>query len=253
MELVRPTDRTIQSRYDELCEKIATERYCRLSGASTENLLSLAVPRAMDDWDEFRASWQRMQLDTYMGDGGRYRRRRHTVLTAPPGGRARKIAEPRPVYQDLEFNSLNGGIARKYEPVEEHILNGAVMSGLVDLGCEVFGRLAPTLPWYLDIHQFRIEATSEFIGRPTPEGIHRDGVNFVLMMLVNRENVAGGISALYDVDKKLITQDSLLEPLDMFLVDDAQIFHGVNPIEPEDPQLPAVRDMLVITYKEHIS
>jgi hypothetical protein len=38
-------------------------------------------------------------------------------------------------------------------------------------------------PWYVEAHQFRID-TTDGIGRPTPEGAHRDGVDFVAVLLV---------------------------------------------------------------------
>lgn len=45
-------------------------------------------------------------------------------------------------------------------------------------------------PWYVEAHAFRID-TSDGIGRPTPEGAHRDGVDFVAVLLVGREGHPG--------------------------------------------------------------
>jgi hypothetical protein len=42
-------------------------------------------------------------------------------------------------------------------------------------------------PWYLEAHQFRID-TQGGIGRPTPEGAHRDGVDLVAVFLVARKH-----------------------------------------------------------------
>ena len=41
---------------------------------------------ALADWAAFAASWNDLELDTYMADGGRYRRRRHAVFAAPATG-----------------------------------------------------------------------------------------------------------------------------------------------------------------------
>src|SRR5690606_41856028 len=46
-------------------------------------------------------------------------------------------------------------------------------------------------PWYVEAHQFRID-TGDGIGRPTPEGAHRDGVDFVPAILVGRRGIKGG-------------------------------------------------------------
>ena len=40
-------------------------------------------------------------------------------------------------------------------------------------------------------HQFRID-TRDGIGRPTPEGAHRDGVDLAAVFLVGRDAVKGG-------------------------------------------------------------
>jgi hypothetical protein len=41
----------------------------------------------------------------------------------------------------------------------------------------------PNNPRHIELHQFRIETTPDHIGRPTPEGLHRDGVDWVFVML----------------------------------------------------------------------
>ena len=73
---------------------------------------------SLADWDAFADSWNRLELDTYMADGGRYRRRRHATFAAGADGAiARKPHQPH--FQSLDYNPLHGGIARWFEPVEE--------------------------------------------------------------------------------------------------------------------------------------
>jgi hypothetical protein len=40
------------------------------------------------DWAAFAASWDDLGLDTYMADGGRYRKRRHAAFAMMPGSDA---------------------------------------------------------------------------------------------------------------------------------------------------------------------
>ena len=61
-------------------------------------------------WDDFARSWDDLGLDTYMADGGRYRKRRHAAFRATVDGVLRKPAQPH--YQSRDFNALNGGVAR---------------------------------------------------------------------------------------------------------------------------------------------
>ena len=56
-------------------------------------------------------------------------------------------------------------------------------------------------PWYVEAHQFRID-TTDGIGRPTPEGAHRDGVDFVAVVLVAREGIKGGETRVFEADGK---------------------------------------------------
>lgn len=122
------------------------------------------------------------------------------------------------------------------------------MSALIKVGCEIFGRLAPYYPWHIEVHQFRIEADKEMEGKPTPEGIHRDGVNYVMMVMVQRRNLINGATTIYDLGKNRLNEFTLQNPLDMAIVNDERVFHGVTPIVQLDPELPAVRDVLVITF-----
>ena len=45
---------------------------------------------------------------------------------------------------------------------------------------------------------------------------------------------------------------TLTQPLDAVLIDDNRVFHGVTAIEPVDPDKPAYRDVLVVTFRKSI-
>ncbi len=203
---------------------------------------------ALGDWDAFAASWNDMPRDSYMADGGRYRRRRHAVLSVTAEGVA--TAQPRqPHYQDRAYNALNGGVARWYEPIAPEIVVGASLAGVVALGASLFARLRPGAAWRTELHQFRIEAAEGSPGRPTPEGVHRDGVDCVLVLLVRRENVAQGTTTVHDAAGRELGAFTLTQPLDAAFVDDARVLHGVTPVVPIDAARPAFRDVLVATYR----
>ena len=80
---------------------------------------------ALDDWQAFADSWNDLDVDTYMADGGRYRRRRHAVYLAGAPGVDRARAA-RPHYQALDYNPLNGGVARWFTPVAADVGEGAL-------------------------------------------------------------------------------------------------------------------------------
>ena len=201
------------------------------------------------DFDVFRESWNGMRRDAYMADGGRYRSRRHAVLSAGPGGARLRLEPPQPHYQSLEYNVLNGGVERWYEPISEGVLGGATMQSLLAFCARLFGGLMPAAAWRVEVHQFRIEASAGSAGQPTPEGVHRDGVDYVLVMMVERNNIASGTTTIHAPDGAPLDAFTLTDPFDSALLDDRRCLHGVTPVTPLDAAKPAYRDVLVVTFR----
>jgi hypothetical protein len=203
------------------------------------------------DWEGFAARWNDLGVDTYMADGGRYRRRRFGVFRAAATGITRKPHQPH--YQSRDYNRLNGGVERWFEPVSEAVAHHPALTAILRTCQLLFDRMTPTglrpEAWHVEVHQFRIEARPGEEGRPTPEGMHRDGVDWVLVLMVRRENVASGETTIYDLVKNPLGSFTLTAPLDSALVDDSRVYHGVTPVVPLDAALPAYRDVLVVTFR----
>jgi len=227
---------------------IAQDGYAFVREGAMRQILAAFGP--LSDWEAFAASWNDLSLDTYMADGGRYRRRRHaTYLVARDGAIARQ--PHRPHYQSRDYNELNGGIARWFEPIAPAIGDGPSMLTVLRFCSALFGNLGPGGgPWDVEVHQFRIEARSDEQGQPTPEGVHRDGVDYVLVLLIDRRNILSGTTTIHDVSGRQLGSFTLTSPLDAALVDDTRVHHGVTPVEPVDPLLPAHRDVLVVTFRK---
>ena len=196
------------------------------------------------DWDAFARSWDDLGVDTYMADGGRYRKRRHAAFRADASGVVRKPHQPH--YQSRDYNALNGGIARWFEPVADSTAATASFRSILGFCNELFTGLTPMPAWHVEVHQFRIEARPEEAGKPTPEGMHQDGVDWVLVLMVGRVNIAEGETSIHGLDRTLLGSFTLREPLDSALVDDHRVFHGVTPVRRLDPLRPAHRDVLVV-------
>jgi hypothetical protein len=204
---------------------------------------------ALDDWPAFVASWEHLAVDAYLASVGRHRRRRHAVFSAQRSGPIRR--EPhQPHYQSLQYNPLQGDIERWFEPVTEAVGAGATLQAILAFTRDFFGNLSPdTRAWHIETHQFRIEARPGEPGQPTPEGVHRDGVDYVLVLLVDRTNIVSGTTTIHDSDGRQLGSFTLTAPLDAALVDDRRVFHGVTAVNPEDPARPAHRDVLVVTLR----
>ncbi len=205
----------------------------------------------LSDWPRFADSWNHLEVDTYMADGGRYRRRRHAVYAATDSGRPIQREPHQPHYQALDYNPLNGGIVRWFEPIAQEVGDGATMNTILAFSRSFFGSLAPeTRAWHAEVHQFRIEARPGEEGRPTPEGLHRDGVDYVLVLLVHRRNIASGTTTIHGHNGRQLGDFTLTGPFDAALLDDTRVYHGVTAVSALDPTAPAYRDVLVVTFRQ---
>ena len=97
---------------DEIRLQVARDGFARVRGPQMRQLLGAA---ALADWEAYSASWNDLAVDEYMADGGRYRRRRYAALEVQPG-RAERLAH-QPHFQSLDYNRLNGGVERWFEPI----------------------------------------------------------------------------------------------------------------------------------------
>ena len=201
------------------------------------------------DWEAFAASWRDMPLDAHLPDGHRYRRRRHATLSARAGEAHFAVEPHQPHYQALEYNPLVGGIERWFDPIPAQVLAGASFRAILGFCLRLFGGFRPSAAWHIECHQFRIEARRDAEGLPTPEGVHRDGVDYVLVLLIGRENIESGTTTIHALDGTLLGSFTLAAPLDAALVDDSRVKHGVTPVRPVEASRPAYRDVLVVTFR----
>ncbi|WP_188703372.1 2OG-Fe dioxygenase family protein [Silvimonas iriomotensis] len=227
---------------------LTQQGYCFVPAALTRALLG-ADDAFASAWPAFAASWNNLVLDEYMADGGKYRQRRHATLSLAAGQSSFCLEPHQPHYQSLEYNPLNGGVVRHYQPVEDAVIHNPVLAHLMAAGSQVFGAIRPGVAWQVEMHQFRITTDGSSAGQPTPEGMHRDGVDFVLMVLINRHNVQQGMSTVQDPAGKVLQTFTLTEALDMAVVNDERVRHGVTAITPDRAGQSAYRDILVLTFR----
>ena len=223
--------------------------------ASAETMLllpgTLAAP-GRPGWAAFAQSWEHLPRDTWMADGGTYRRRRYAAFEVA-GGDCTRLPH-RPHYQERSHNPLNGGVERWFAPMEDSEAASPLLRNLVLGTAAHIARQAPRTagacpgPWMVEAHQFRIEALSGQPGLPTPEGMHCDGRDWVLVMLVGGANFSGGETRVEDRTGKPLLHRRLHAPTEALLLNDRTVRHGTSPIAPVNSNLPAWRDTLVLTF-----
>ncbi len=233
--------------FEDVREAVATRGFAFVHANEMSALLGIGA----DGLAGFAESWDDLGEDRFMADGGRYRRRRHATFDVSEAGVTR--LPHRPHYQATDFNPLNGGVERWFEPVRDAVATHPAMRTVLGTCRDLFDALTPVASrppsWFVEAHQFRIEATAKGLGQPTPEGAHRDGVDWVLVMLLARKNIASGVTTISDLERRELGSFTLTETFDSAIVDDSRVYHGVTPVEPIDPTKPAYRDVLVVTFR----
>ncbi len=200
------------------------------------------VPLA--DLQALLPSWNSLEPDEYLKDGGRYRKRRHACFTVQCD--AVQVVPHRAHWQPLEYNALHGGMQRWFAPLQADILLAPVWQPLLlALGRAASG-LKGAQPWFVEAHQFRID-TTDGIGRPTPEGAHRDGVDLVAVFFINRHAIKGGETRVFEAEGPNGQRFTLTEPWSLLLIDDSRVIHESTPIQPL--QAGGYRDTLVVTLR----
>lgn len=257
-------------------ERLRREGFAVLSPAELMQLTGCLPTElaALPPW------WQNLPPDAWLRDGGHYRFRRHASLLQDeplawsPGQGAAPVAEGGPAataatataaaattataapalravphrahWQPTTYNALHGGLLRWFEPIEPGLAAlpawGCLIAGLG----HVFAQCRAAARWHVEAHAFRID-TAEGVGRPTPEGAHRDGVDFVAVILVQRHQVRGGETRVFEIDGVRGVRFTLQQPFSALLLDDSRVIHETTPIQPDTA--PGCRDTLVLTYR----
>ena len=211
---------------------LGADDVCALSGLELSSLQGWAP------------SWNQLPPDAYLRDGGRYRHRRHSCFVVD--GAEVSQASHRPHWQPLEYNALHGGMQRHFEPMDAAMAQAQTWLALLRWLGRVASEHKGAQPWFIEAHQFRID-TADGIGRPTPEGAHRDGVDLVAVFLVARHAIKGGETRVFDAAGPQGQRFTLTEPWSVLLLDDERVIHESTPIQPLEPD--GYRDTLVITLR----
>lgn len=190
--------------------------------------------------------WDGLPPDRHLKDGGRYRRRRHASFVAEQG--TLRAVPHRAHWQPRDYNALHGGIERWFEPVPPATLGDASWRGLLLWLARVADALRGAQTWYGEAHQFRID-TTDGIGRPTPEGAHRDGVDLVAVFLISRHGITGGETRVFELNGPRGQRFTLRQPWSVLLMDDTRVIHESTPIQPAEAGRPGHRDTLVVTLR----
>ena len=229
-----PVKELPQSLRDQGYAVLSAQDVAKIAHVDLEQLLSL---------NQF---WEGLPRDPYLKDGGRYRFRRHSSFEMK--GESLTIVPHRAHWQSVDYNALHGGIERWFEPSQVQLTNNPAWQSLLLGLSNILSGVKQVNTWFVEAHQFRID-TTDGIGRPTPEGAHRDGVDFVAVFLLNRVGIKGGETRIFDANGSAGLRFTLSEPWSLLLMNDERMIHESTPIQPLGPH--GFRDTLVLTFRSN--
>jgi hypothetical protein len=147
------------------------------------------------------------------------------------------------LFQSKEYNPLVGDLKREFQELDERLIGMQMFRELISVFRDFCG-LHPGAE--VDVHQIRTTCSSEISGNPAPEGIHRDGTDFIGIYSINRSNIEGGKTQLYARKSENPIFDKVLAAGELLLVNDRRLFHYTTPICPEG-EGEGTRDVFVLS------
>ncbi|MEU5216846.1 2OG-Fe dioxygenase family protein [Streptomyces sp. NPDC020807] len=215
--------------------------------AGADFLLEATCAQAMD---ALRDGWGDLPVDPYLPRGATYRRRRHARFLMDHDGGVRHDAAPG-YFQSLDVNRLAGGVVRYFASLDGEQVRNHFLRGLMRSNAMLFATCsgAPPAYWTVNVHLVRTTASPGFVGLPSPEGLHRDGFDFIAVHHMSRRNVTGGRTEIRSTDGTLLAHRTFTHPLDSLYADDARVLHDVTPLVWDGHGGGGFRDMLLMSYE----
>lgn len=182
----------------------------------------------------FQKSYNNLPYDEYIPDKTRQRRYANYLVKNIKDNKNNinkfsiQHTEKTKFEQDVEDSRKDERIFQLIEnPYHPFLLN------FITLASELTYRnhYPPIKKLSIDVHQVRQICYPELNSHNSAEGIHQDGADFIISACVlNRYNIKGGTSSIYDNNLNLI-YDTLLRENEFIFQDDKSLYHYVTPIQ----------------------
>ncbi|BAY21523.1 hypothetical protein NIES2100_12780 [Calothrix sp. NIES-2100] len=193
----------------------------------------------------FKQFFNDMPVDPYIK--GNYRSRRLSRFTVN-GNELIKLPHGY-FYQSKDYNPLLGDIKREFAELDSALIELDIFKNLIFAFTDSC-KLHPEAE--IGVHQIRISCSPDNLGNPAPEGIHRDGTDFIGIFSVDRDNIQGGETHLYTANQEEPIFSKVLNPGELLLVNDHEFLHFTTPIKPGN-NTPGTRDVFVLTSPSLLS
>jgi hypothetical protein len=207
-------------------------------------------PELAPHLERLRDEWEHLEPDRYLEQGAKFRLRRYGRYRWEPASDALVSLPHEPYFQPAEENTYAGGVSRDFGPLRPETIHSPFVHAMVRavFACLPIPGERRRERWEVRIHQLRIVASAGAPSFPTPEGIHQDGTDFLTLHLMRRDNISGGDSTIYDLDRTPVFHCTMREVLDMLVLEDPRVMHSATPVLSADGQSEGVRDIMGVDF-----
>ena len=141
----------------------------------------------------------------------------------------RKDASP---YIQDDIGKYTRSLPRSYPESPEKIIQNPSVLRLVEEFSSLIKKIRPeTEKLTVKVHPTSVVCRPSQQSKPSLEGIHSDGADYIVSALVvSRKGIVGGESIVYDNDRKTELLRTLLQPGEGIFQNDKHLFHDVTPI-----------------------
>ena len=202
------------------------------------------------EWLSLTIDYSDLPPDEHLPGDGKYRFRRYGRFALTPSSGALRRLPHEDYFQSAEINRVTGGYVRKFAPLLDTAFENPFLHALIRFDFQQFPLAEHLLKddWEVHVHLIRVTASESEQGQPTPEGIHRDGAEYVTVHLAELFNALGGEVSIYADKCDLLTSFRLEQVLDCYLFHDASLWHAAAPIRPLNPAHSAIRSILTFDF-----
>ena len=175
---------------------------------------------------------------------GKYRLRKYSRVHATPECHLIDLGDDT-FTQSKDYNKHQGGMSRKFDSIDEGVLESAALSELAAaflMSCNI------TVQHEFDIHQMRVICRGGAT-QLSPEGWHQDGYDCIAMIGIDRCNIFGGEILLSTSKTEAPFLQAVMDSGTMVVVDDSHLWHNGRSIQPVINSKPAYMDAIVFTAK----
>ena len=177
---------------------------------------------------------------------GKYRLRRYSRIKLCDTDHFKYMRlESEAFNQSGRYNQFQGDVPRKFEDIEDEVIESGGMLEMCDTFLESSGCVDDH---EIEIHQMRI-ITRDELTSVSPEGVHQDGYRFIAIVGINRYNITGGHVLVYRSKEGNPMIDFPLDDGEVIMINDVELWHNATQIKPIDPDTQGHMDVFILTVK----